>query len=39
MQKKDGEIMIRFGTGGWRAVTGEEFLCANIRMVAAAVSR
>ena len=30
--------MIRFGTGGWRAVIGEEFICGNIRKVAAAVS-
>ena len=30
--------MIRFGTGGWRAVIGEEFICGNIRRVAAAVS-
>ena len=30
--------MIRFGTGGWRAVIGEDFICANIRKVAAAVA-
>ncbi|MBR4442207.1 MAG: phosphoglucomutase/phosphomannomutase family protein [Clostridia bacterium] len=29
--------MIRFGTGGWRAVIGEDFICANIRKVAAGV--
>ncbi len=26
--------MIRFGTGGWRAVIGEDFICENIRKVA-----
>ena len=30
--------MIQFGTGGWRAVIGEEFVCSNIRKVAAAVA-
>ncbi len=29
--------MIKFGTGGWRAVIGEDFICENIRHVAAAV--
>lgn len=29
--------MIRFGTGGWRAVIGEDFIRDNIRMVAAGV--
>lgn len=29
--------MIRFGTGGWRAVIGEDFICENIRLVAAGV--
>ena len=27
---------IRFGTGGWRAVIGEDFTCENVRRVAAA---
>ncbi len=27
--------MIRFGTGGWRAIIGEDFICENIRLVAA----
>ena len=31
--------MIRFGTGGWRAVIGDEFTKANIRRVAAAHAR
>lgn len=31
--------MIQFGTGGWRAVIGDEFTRANIRRVAAAVAR
>ena len=30
--------MIQFGTGGWRAVIGEDFICSNIRKVAAAVA-
>ncbi len=29
--------MIKFGTGGWRAIIGEDFICENIRRVAAAV--
>ncbi len=29
------EKNIKFGTGGWRAVIGEDFICANIRLVAA----
>ncbi len=29
--------MIKFGTGGWRAVIGEDFVCSNIRLVAAGV--
>lgn len=29
--------MIKFGTGGWRAVIGEDFICDNIRRVAAGV--
>ena len=31
--------MIRFGTGGWRAVIGDGFTRANIRRVAAALAR
>ena len=31
--------MVQFGTGGWRAVIGEDFTKANIRRVAAAVAR
>ena len=30
--------MIQFGTGGWRAVIGEDFICSNIRKVAAAAA-
>jgi len=29
--------MIKFGTGGWRAVIGDDFICENIRRVAAGV--
>ena len=29
--------MIKFGTGGWRAVIGEDFICDNIRKVAAGI--
>lgn len=29
--------MIKFGTGGWRAIIGEDFICENIRRVAAGV--
>ncbi len=29
--------MIKFGTGGWRAIIGEEFVCENIRKVAAGI--
>ncbi len=31
--------MIKFGTGGWRAIIGEDFTKANIRLVAAALAR
>ena len=31
--------MIRFGTGGWRAVIGDEFTRENIRRIAAALAR
>ncbi len=30
--------MIKFGTGGWRAVIGEDFICENIRHVAAGIA-
>ncbi|MBQ4119556.1 MAG: phosphoglucomutase/phosphomannomutase family protein [Clostridia bacterium] len=29
--------MIEFGTGGWRAIIGEDFVCENIRRVAAGI--
>lgn len=29
--------MIKFGTGGWRAVIGDDFICENIRRVAAGI--
>ena len=29
--------MIKFGTGGWRAVIGEDFICDNVRKVAAGI--
>ena len=29
--------MIKFGTGGWRAVIGEDFICDNIRLVASGI--
>ena len=29
--------MIKFGTGGWRAVIGEDFICENVRRVAAGI--
>ncbi len=28
---------IKFGTGGWRAVIGEDFICENVRRVAAGI--
>ena len=31
--------MVKFGTGGWRAIIGDGFTRANIQLVAAAVSR
>lgn len=31
--------MIKFGTGGWRAIIGEDFICENIRRVAAGIVR
>lgn len=30
--------MIRFGTGGWRAIIGQDFICDNIRRVAAGIA-
>ena len=35
MPTKDTHI--HFGTGGWRAVIGDDFICANIRLVAAGI--
>lgn len=32
--RKDGNKMIKFGTGGWRAVIGDEFTKENIQLVA-----
>ena len=29
--------MIQFGTGGWRAIIGEDFICDNVRKVAAGI--
>ncbi len=29
--------MIKFGTGGWRAIIGEDFICENIRRVAGGI--
>ena len=31
--------MIKFGTGGWRAIIGEDFICKNIRLVAAGIAK
>ena len=31
------ENTIKFGTGGWRAVIGEDFICSNIRLVASGI--
>ena len=31
--------MIKFGTGGWRAVIGDEFTKANIQILAEAIAR
>lgn len=31
--------VIKFGTGGWRAVIGEEFTCDNVRRVASGIAR
>ena len=29
--------MLKFGTGGWRAIIGDDFICENIRRVAAGI--
>lgn len=29
---------IRFGTGGWRAIIGDEFIRANVRLLSAALA-
>ncbi len=34
---KDGEYMIKFGTGGWRAIIGKDFIYDNIRLIAQAL--
>ncbi|NCB63575.1 MAG: phosphoglucomutase/phosphomannomutase family protein [Clostridia bacterium] len=31
--------MIKFGTGGWRAIIGDEFIRSNVQLLAAAVAR
>ena len=31
--------MIRFGTGGWRAEIGVDFICENVRLVAAGIAQ
>ncbi len=31
--------MIKFGTGGWRAVIGDDFICENIRRVATGIAK
>lgn len=31
--------MIKFGTGGWRAIIGDEFIKSNVRIVTAAIAR
>jgi len=36
--EKCGEDMIKFGTGGWRAVIGEEFTKANVQLLTAAIA-
>lgn len=33
-----GTKMIKFGTGGWRAIIGDDFICENIRRVAAGIA-
>ena len=39
MQEKEIIMSIRFGTGGWRAVIGDDFTKANIRILAEAMAR
>jgi len=34
-----GEDMIKFGTGGWRAVIGEEFTKANVQLLTTAIAQ
>ena len=34
---EDESERIKFGTGGWRAIIGEDFVCENIRRVAAGI--
>ena len=34
-----GEDMIKFGTGGWRAIIGEEFTKANVQLLTAAIAQ
>jgi len=34
-----GEDMIKFGTGGWRAVIGDEFTKANVQLLTTAVAK
>ena len=38
MKKKRNGVMIRFGTGGWRAVIGDEFVKENIQKVGQGVA-
>ena len=35
---EEGNHMISFGTGGWRAVIGDEFIRSNIQLLAKAMS-
>ena len=38
IKKNPGGLkMIKFGTGGWRAVIGDDFICTNVRRVAAGI--
>ena len=37
-QKKEREIMIKFGTGGWRAIIGDEFIKSNVVSLAQAIA-
>ena len=38
-EEKGGHMMIRFGTGGWRAIIGDEFTKANIQILAKAMAK